>query len=423
MLGLVVFATRAEAIPAFARKYGMSCTACHLAWPILNQQGQAFRDNGYQFGTEKDDPVTVAPAYWPASIRTTPAYQYTRINNQESDAGPITIGSGGLPQGPAADLLTGGTIARDISFLVVVAGFTPDEPAALESAFVRLSNLGGSSWANIKIGKFEVDLPASAHRGVTLSDSSGGYAIYGPRAGSAVPLDLSSNQVGLEFDGHDAGSVTRYAISLVSANNDPGGKGPWSSPLLYAHAQRAFETGSEVLPWIRFGLLGSLGWLPTAFQTLTDSTGTPNNLPGTGHAYKTYSRLGGEVTGQLGNPSSPLQWQVAYMYGQESAGVTPGEAKATFSGGWLELDWVPVSRNDYNATPYLVFARYDLVRQGAGPGDFDGLALGVRRYLAVGPRASAALHLEVSTGTTKGTSFTGGNVQSTSVLAGIDFAF
>jgi hypothetical protein len=415
-MAVVAFATRAEAIPAFARKYGMSCTACHLAWPILNQQGQAFRDNGYQFGTGKDEPTMVAPAYWPVAMRTTPAYQYTRTSNQESDAGPITVGSGGLPAGPAADLLTAGTIARDISFLLVAAGFAPpDEPASLESAFVRLSNLGGSSWANIKIGKFEVDLPASPHRGVTLTS---GYAIYAPRQGSAVPLDLSANQVGVEFDGHDAGSATRYAVSLVSANDDPGGKGPWSSPLIYAHAQRSFETGSEVLPWIRLGLLGSFGWLPTTFQTQGGE-----NIPGTGSDYKTYSRLGGEVTGQLGNPASPLQWQVAYMYGQESAEVTPGEAKATFSGGWLELNWVPVSRNDYNATPYLVFARYDMVRQGAGPGDFDGLSLGVRRYLAVGPRASAAIHVEVSSGTSKGTAFNGANVQTSAVMAGIDFAF
>src|SRR5881409_925011 len=38
----------AAAIPAFARKYGMKCSACHLAVPVLNQFGQAFKDNGYR---------------------------------------------------------------------------------------------------------------------------------------------------------------------------------------------------------------------------------------------------------------------------------------------------------------------------------------------------------------------------------------
>lgn len=37
----------AEAVPAFARKYGMSCTQCHTAWPLLNAYGRQFKLNGY----------------------------------------------------------------------------------------------------------------------------------------------------------------------------------------------------------------------------------------------------------------------------------------------------------------------------------------------------------------------------------------
>ena len=35
-------------IPAFARKYGLPCSACHTVWPQLNNFGQVFRDNGYR---------------------------------------------------------------------------------------------------------------------------------------------------------------------------------------------------------------------------------------------------------------------------------------------------------------------------------------------------------------------------------------
>ena len=46
-------ATEAQAIPAFARKYDVNCTACHTAPPILNTYGQRFLENGYQLpGTE-----------------------------------------------------------------------------------------------------------------------------------------------------------------------------------------------------------------------------------------------------------------------------------------------------------------------------------------------------------------------------------
>ena len=71
----------ADAFPAFARKYSLSCTACHEAWPKLNDFGRAFRDRGYRMGTGMDDPTDKPPAYWPIAIRTTPGYAYTRQNN------------------------------------------------------------------------------------------------------------------------------------------------------------------------------------------------------------------------------------------------------------------------------------------------------------------------------------------------------
>src|SRR5258708_3947263 len=54
-----------HAIPAFARKYGMKCSACHLAVPVLNQFGQAFKDNGYRMKNGTDDLRANEPAYWP----------------------------------------------------------------------------------------------------------------------------------------------------------------------------------------------------------------------------------------------------------------------------------------------------------------------------------------------------------------------
>ena len=46
----------AYGIPAFARKFGLPCSACHEAWPMLNNFGQTFKDNGYQLGNDRDAP-------------------------------------------------------------------------------------------------------------------------------------------------------------------------------------------------------------------------------------------------------------------------------------------------------------------------------------------------------------------------------
>ena len=63
----------AHAIPAFARKYGLPCSACHEAWPMLNNFGQTFKDNGYQLGNDRDAPIYQQPAYWPIMFRVSPS--------------------------------------------------------------------------------------------------------------------------------------------------------------------------------------------------------------------------------------------------------------------------------------------------------------------------------------------------------------
>jgi hypothetical protein len=44
----------ANAIPAFARKYDKDCSGCHTAWPMLNETGQQFKENGYRFLRDED---------------------------------------------------------------------------------------------------------------------------------------------------------------------------------------------------------------------------------------------------------------------------------------------------------------------------------------------------------------------------------
>jgi thiol-disulfide isomerase/thioredoxin len=52
---LLLVAGPAAANPAFARKYGTSCTTCHVVYPKLNPFGEAFRRNGFRFpGIDSD---------------------------------------------------------------------------------------------------------------------------------------------------------------------------------------------------------------------------------------------------------------------------------------------------------------------------------------------------------------------------------
>ena len=79
---------RINPIPAFARKYGLPCSACHTAWPELNNFGQVFRDNGYQLMNDRDSPIWQNPSYFPISFRITPNWHRESTNNQPIDSIP-----------------------------------------------------------------------------------------------------------------------------------------------------------------------------------------------------------------------------------------------------------------------------------------------------------------------------------------------
>ena len=47
--------SEAEALPVFARKYGMACNSCHTMFPQLSKMGVAFRERGYRFEAGRGD--------------------------------------------------------------------------------------------------------------------------------------------------------------------------------------------------------------------------------------------------------------------------------------------------------------------------------------------------------------------------------
>src|SRR3981081_4754990 len=68
------FLQNANALPAFARKCGLRCSACHESWPMLNYFGQKFKDNGYQLMNDRDAPIWQNPSYWPVTFRILPIW-------------------------------------------------------------------------------------------------------------------------------------------------------------------------------------------------------------------------------------------------------------------------------------------------------------------------------------------------------------
>lgn len=408
----------AHAIPAFARKYGLACTGCHEAWPTLNDFGRAFRDNGYQMLLGEDAPTKLEPGYWPISIRITPHYEFDSADHQVTDQGVRTVSTGSIAE-VGLDLLSAGTLAQNVSFLVVPTGFTTSEGVTLEAAWLRFDNLAHSSWLNIKLGKHELDLPRSGHRSWSLTDT--GYLIYAYHpAGSITEHDLSENQRGIEYFGHDRGSFNRVAVSVFDVQGSPGTRNAFDTPGVYAHASHKWLWEGTVLSAARLGMFGSYTTWPTAFLT---SGGEP--IEGTGGRLKRAALYGVEGHVWLGPEATPLHALIVAARGEDSPGLIPGAVRdGTFAGGFLELGYTP-------ALKLTVFGRGDLVRneRQADPAnpktlnDEDAYTVGVRRTIQYSTRAEFALHAEYSTVRTKGAAEDGSDLRLKTAFFGLDFGY
>ncbi len=422
---MFVFISPASAIPAFARKYSLRCTACHESWPVLNDFGRNFRDNGYQLRLGRDDAVTADPGYWPVAVHITPRYLYTKATNQATDQGVKDIGSGGVADA-SIDLLMAGVLTQDISFLVVPTGFAADGNVHLESYWAYFSRIfKNSDWLNIRVGQHEVDLPASGHRGISLTDS---YLLYSyhpgvPGGNNLSAYDMGENQQGVEFLGHDQTSLTRYSVSVFSAKDSLGSQNGLSSPSVYGHFQKYFRFKDGPVSEAEFGAWGVVANYPTEFLT---SGGAP--IPGSGSKLQSSTRYGVEANVWLGPTVAPLHLDFVYGHGSDKKELLMGADRAgTWNGAFVEAIWVPPT----DLLHWGIFGRYDIIRNqnqslSTAPSNYnnqDQWTLGARYTIAYSIRDEVAFHGEISSDKVKGIGIGGLDQRVDNIMLGVDFTY
>jgi hypothetical protein len=432
----------ANALPAFARKYGLRCSACHESWPMLNYFGQKFKDNGYQLMNDKDAPIWQNPAYWPITMRITPFWSRESTNKVAVDGAPtgeqrITTSGFNLS---GLDILTGGTLEKNISFLMVPSA---DETGAFhfESVNVRFDNLFHSPWMNVKFGKFELDSFISEKRTLTLSANGGSFQLFHfiPVGDGNIFGQIGDNQLGVEWMGHSADDRTRLSAALFSSTDGnvdvPYGQNSYSAFFAGSHAFSAGKLGVQ-----RIGGYALFGEAPTTYLT---SGEVP--IPGSGIGNKTFSRVGFEGLFYLG---SKLDFQVFTQHGSDSAwfgacygdiitgtcdpgnnnttGVLPdGARNPTWNGAFVETHvvWSP---------QFTIFQRSEWVRMSqqsipgtpSNLGNIDNYVFGYRYNPFMTSRAGFAIHNEYSWIRQRGTSpVTATDLSSSSLMLGLDFAF
>jgi hypothetical protein len=172
---------QSAAIPAFARKYDMSCNTCHRPIPKLKAYGEEFAGNAFQL-PDKEPPRFVRETgdEWLYLMRELPfalrLEGYVRWQPQTAHRLDF--------QAPyLVKLLSGGQIAKDIAYYFYFFFGERGEVAGLEDAFIMFNNVFNED-LDIYVGQFQVSDPLFKRElRLTLED----YQIYRTKVGSASP--------------------------------------------------------------------------------------------------------------------------------------------------------------------------------------------------------------------------------------------
>lgn len=250
---------KAEAIPAFARKYQTSCTTCHDDFPHLNDFGKAFKDAGFKFPIDDETFIKVPPVLlgapaqkqlwpntvWPGVIPGMPPIGL-RMNNFFQVVGRNRGNFGFVPTGASApsipgfvprtdfetglfSIFTAGNFGSDIAFWVdddlSVAGENGN--GGLGDGYLKFVNIGRflhlpKDSLNLRAGQFELELPFSQARSWNISPwdiyTQGSFGALNPNFNQQNinnALTLADGMRGVELSGGHHYGGYYYALSLV----------------------------------------------------------------------------------------------------------------------------------------------------------------------------------------------------------------
>lgn len=205
---LTFLASDVLAIPAFARKYSMSCKTCHSPFPSLKAYGNDFAGNGFQL-KDKD-----APRYYvdtgdedlslirdfPLAARLEGYITYNQEKSEQSDFyAPVVF-----------KVLTGGAITNDISYYVYYI-LESGEVGKIEDAWFMFNNLFGSE-LDFTIGQFQVCDPLFKRELRLTRDD---YYIYKVNPGASM-VDLTYDRGIMLGYGFDTG--TDLVLEVVNGS-------------------------------------------------------------------------------------------------------------------------------------------------------------------------------------------------------------
>lgn len=198
-----------EAIPAFARKYRMSCTTCHAPMPRLKAYGDEFAGNGFVL-KDQDAPRWFVDAGdedlslirdFPFAVRLEGFLTHHTATDRELDFGtPYNV-----------KLLSGGSFAPNVAYYFYFYMSERGEVAGIEDAYIMFNNVINDE-LDIYIGQFQVSDPLFK-REVRLTFED--YQVYRAEVGESA-ADLTYDRGIMLTYGFESG--TDVVLEIINGN-------------------------------------------------------------------------------------------------------------------------------------------------------------------------------------------------------------
>lgn len=405
----------ASAMPEFARRYSLSCAACHSAFPRLNKFGELFVKNNMRLpnwmetADQLGDDRLALPDHVPLAIR---AQAYVQAR-QGKAIDPVS----GARQSAVTDfqspyllkLLSSAPLSKDITyyFYAIMAEKGGNGEIVVEDAWFRHADIFGSG-IGMMLGQFslsdsmfprEIRLPFQDYmvyrmagitydRGVLFDRDVGPFGInLGFTNGNGITDNVKINGTG-------------YSRPDRMFDND-------SSKTTFAHI------GTDIGP-VGVGLFGAAG-------KQRGATG-PAGM-GTSQRNTDKRIVGLDASGDIG---ADAHWYVQYLWNSWNGFL---DADPThdyrWSGGFAGLDWIPNDRWAfsalYNRAGAGDFARTNTIYEGIA---INSLSLTASHYFMRNLKGIVELNLDFQ-GKTRPTGpyFTGHLSSENYILFGFDTAF
>ena len=285
---------KAEAMPAFARKYNLSCAACHAAYPRLNEFGEQFIADNYRLPNWKDstvktgDDMLALPDSVPLALRAQ-AYVQGRESSAlvDLESGEMETADNDFQAPYLIKLLSGAPLSDHISyyFYAIFAEKGGNGSVIVEDAWFSHDDVFGSD-ISMMLGQFQVsDLMFPRETRMTFQD----FMVYRMAGltydrGVLFSYDFSAVDISL-------GLVNGNGIEENLTINSPGYKRP-DHMFDNNSGKSAFGRLGTDIAGINIGLFGYAGK-----QQSTDPTSGGIN-PGVHEADK--NAYGVDLSGKIG---------------------------------------------------------------------------------------------------------------------------